>query len=134
MSARRLLVAGLVVVVVVLVVFRQRLYLRDPLATVERDGMKQQDYRVYVNFFNDILVEDLGAGRRVLVQAQNGSPMVPGIPVHLNCLRGMACLTEINFAPTIPLRGRGYVPAVEMTNKFVTFIDGDGANMRIALR
>lgn len=134
MSARRLLVAGLVVLVVVLVVFRQRLFLRDPIATVERNGMKQQNYRVYLNFFNDILVEDLAGDRRVLVQARNGEPLVPGVPLHLNCFRGMACLTEMEFAPTVPLRGRGYVPLVEMSNASVSFIDGDGANMRIALR
>jgi hypothetical protein len=133
-SARRLVVAGLVVVVIVLVVFRQRLFLRDPIATVERNGMKQQDYRVYLNFFNDILLEDLSQNRRVLVQARNGVPMVPGMPIHLTCLRGMACLTKAEFAPTAPLRDREYVPLVEMSNASVSFIDGDGANMRIALR
>ncbi len=41
-----------------LVVFRQRLFLRNPLASVERNGMKQTGYRVYLNYYNDIVVED----------------------------------------------------------------------------
>ena len=131
---KRILIGGLVIVIVVLVVFRQRLFLRDPIAKVERNGLEQTEYRVYLNYFNDILVEDLTQNRRFLVQAQNGVPMVPGIPGHLGCIRGLACLTEENYAPTDPLGGKGYVPTVEMTNAYVTFLDGDGASMRVSLR
>jgi hypothetical protein len=120
--------------VVVLVVFRQRLFVRDPLAKVERNGLQQTEYRVYLNYFNDILVEDLAQNRRYLVQAKNGVPMVPGVPVHLGCVRGLGCLTEADYAATEPLGGKGYAPDVEMTSAYVTFVDGDGTSMRVSLR
>ena len=104
---KRILIGGLLIVIVVLVVFRQRLFLRDPIAKVERNGLQQTEYRVYLNYFNDILVEDLAHDRRYLVQARKGVPMVPGIPGHLGCVRGLACLTEENYAPTDPLGGEG---------------------------
>jgi hypothetical protein len=131
---KRILIGGLLIVIVVLVVFRQRLFLRDPIAKVERNGLQQTEYRVYLNYFNDILVEDLAQDRRYLVQSKDGVPMVPGIPGHLGCIRGLACLTEENYARTDPLGGKGYDPRVEMTNAYVTFVDGDGASMRVSLR
>ena len=131
---KKIVIGGLVILIVVLVVFRQRLFLRDPIAKVERNGLQQTEYRVYMNYFNDILVEDLAQDRRYLVQARNGVPMAPGIPGHLGCVRGLACLTEGSDAATDPLGGRGYAPAVEMTNAYVTFLDGDGASMRVSLR
>ncbi len=131
---KRIIIVAVLVLAAVLVVFRQRLFLRDPIAKVERNGQRQTEYRVYLNYFNDILVEDLTQDRRFLVQARDGVPMVPGIPGHLGCLRGLACLTDENYAPTEPLGGKGYVPAVEMTSAYVTFIDADGASMRVSLR
>jgi hypothetical protein len=131
---RKILVVGLLVMVVVLVIYRQRLFLRDPIATVERNGQRQSDYRVYLNYFNDILVEDVAGNRRFLVQSKDGVPLVPGVPMHLQCIRMMACLTEAAFAPTVPLASKEYVPGVEMTNAFVAFQDGDGAAMRVSLR
>ncbi|WP_213805568.1 hypothetical protein [Granulicella sp. dw_53] len=131
---RKIIVVGLILIVVILVIFRQRLFLRDPIAKVERNGTLQTQYRVYLNYFNDILVEDLEHNRRFLVQAKDGVPIAPGTPLHLQCLQAMACLTETNFAQTVPL-SKEYMPAeVEMTNSFVAFHDGDGAAMRVSLR
>jgi hypothetical protein len=77
-SAKRILIGGLMLVIAVLVVFRQRLFLRDPFATVERNGMKQSGVSVYLNYYNDILVEDLTKREHYLVQAKDGTPMIPG--------------------------------------------------------
>ncbi|CAN5576026.1 hypothetical protein BH10ACI4_BH10ACI4_31860 [soil metagenome] len=131
---RKLLVIALVLAVVVLVVFRQRLFLRDPLAKVERNGQEQKEFRVYINYFNDVLVEDLEGNRRFLVQAKDAETVVPGSPLHLQCVRGMACLTESDYAPTVPLGGKGYVPQTEMTSAFVSFLDADGSSLRVSLR
>jgi hypothetical protein len=131
---KRLVIVGFLILVGVLVVFRQRLFLRDPIAKVERNGQPQPEYRVYLNYFNDILVEDLAQDRRYLVQARDGVPMVPGIPGHLGCVRGLACLTDENYAATEPLGGKRYAPAVEMTSAYVTFADADGASIRVSLR
>jgi hypothetical protein len=131
---KRILIVGLIVVIAVLVIFRQRLFLRDPLATVERNGTKQSEYRVYLNYYNDILVEDLTKHEHYLVQGKDGTPMTPGEPLHLKCLNALVCLTETEFAPVMPLGGKGYEPSVEMTSAYVAYVDGDGASMRVALR
>ncbi len=134
MNARRAIIGGILVLSASLVVFRQRLFVRDPVAKVERNGMRQAGLRIYLNYYNDILVEDPARDFRYLVQARDGVPMVPGVPLHLRCLRGLACLTEVNDAPTYPLAGNGYTPMVVMTNTYITFLDGEGASMRVALR
>jgi hypothetical protein len=134
MNAKRAIIGGILVLSAILVVFRQRLFVRDPVAKVERNGMRQAGFRIYLNYYNDILIEDPAHDLRYLVQARNGVPMVPGVPLHLRCLRGLACLTEVNYAPTYPLAGRGYTPMVVMTNAYITFLDGEGASMRVALR
>jgi hypothetical protein len=131
---KKLWIGGLIVVVLVLVVFRQRLYVRDPIARVERNGSRQAGMRVYLNYYNDMLVEDVARNQRFLVQSENGVPLVPGAPLHLQCVRGMACLTDRNYAATRPLGGSGYDGQVEMTNAYVVLTDGNGAAIRVALR
>ena len=132
---RKIGIGGLwLLVVMTLVVFRQRLYVRDPIARVERNGMEKSGLRVYFNFYNDILVEDAARNERYLVQQRNGVPLVPGVPRRLTCLQGLACLTEQDFAPTRPLGGAGYEGQVEMTNLYIMFTDGNGAAMRVMLR
>jgi hypothetical protein len=133
-SAKRILIGGLILVIAVLVMFRQRLFLRDPFATVERNGMKLTGCSVYLNYDNDILVEDRTKHEHYLVQAKDGTPMTPGVPLHLQCLNALACLTETEFAPTLPLGGKGYEPSVEMTSSYVSYVDGDGASVRVTLR
>ena len=123
-----------VLVVLGLVVFRQRLYLRDPIAQVELNGMRQRGLRVYLNYYNDIIVEDAARNHRYLVQARDGNPLVPGVPMHLQCLRGLVCLTERNFAATRPLGGADYEGQVEMTASYITLTDGHGAAIRVMLR
>ncbi|MDE3104484.1 MAG: hypothetical protein KGK08_04850 [Acidobacteriota bacterium] len=132
---RRIATYGtLLLVALVLIVYRQRLFVRDPLARVERNGMRVHGAQVYFNYYNDILVQSPGAGGWLLVQAYNGKPMVPGVPRHLVCLRGLVCLTERNYAPVWPLGEPGYEGAVEMTNAYVVLVDGNDAAIRVMLR
>lgn len=130
---KKILMGGFVVLVVMLTVYRERLFVRDPVARVERNGIQESDVRVYVNSYNDILVEYPEADRRYLVQSIHGVPGVPGVPVHLGCLRGLACLTERDHAPVVPLAGSGYEPEVVMTSAYVSFDDGAGAPVRVEL-
>jgi hypothetical protein len=112
------------------VMYRQRLFLRDPLGKVERNGLQVNDARVFINYYNDVLVQNADAGQTYLVQ--RGS--VPGTPAKLSCLRGMMCWTEADIAAVVPLGGVGYVPNVVMTNKEVTFVDGSDNGLRVVLR
>jgi hypothetical protein len=115
---------------------RQRVYVRDPLATVYKDDVKQGGVQVFINYSNDVLVEqDAEPGSyRTLVQGWN---KMPGTPVVLKCLRWMACMTDADLAVTFPgvWNGKGkYDPRVAMNGREVSYVDGDGATMRVVLR
>jgi hypothetical protein len=124
---KRLLVVGIVLLVVLAVVYRQRLFVRDPLGKVERGGVRMENARVFINYSNDVLVEDASGERRYLVQ-HGGEP---GTPKKLGCLRGMVCWTEADMASVLPLGGHG---EVVMTNKEVSFVDNAGTGIRVELR
>jgi hypothetical protein len=113
-----------------MVVYRERIYLRDPLGVVERNGVKQDRAEVYINYSNDVLVQE-DESRRWLVQA---ATKMPGVPLHLSCLRWTACLTETNPAPVIKLGGADYTPQVVFSGTQVEFEDGNGAMVRVAIR
>ena len=115
----------------VVIVNRRRLYIRDPLGSVERNGVRVEGARVFINFANDVLVEEPGREARYMVQHWN---MLPGVPKWLSCVRWMACWTEGNQAELVPLGGAGYHPRVEMSNREVSFADGSGVPVKVTLR
>ncbi len=95
-----LMVLGFVVVVVVC---RQRLFLRDPLARVTRDGVRQRGLEAMINYSNDVLLLDGSGGRRrvYLVQRWNQVAAVPSAP--LKCLAEVECLTDADQASAVKL-------------------------------
>jgi hypothetical protein len=105
-------------------VYRQRLFLRDPLGEVDRGGVKQEEARVFINYSNDVLVQD--GGRWILVQGWSGAA---GTPARLNCVQGLACMTEAEHAEVTPAGTK-----VEMSNRMVSFVDGEGHAVRVTLR
>jgi hypothetical protein len=130
-----------VVVVALIAVNRQRIYVRDPLATVTRNDAKQSGVEVYINASDDVLLwqeAEPGAYRTLL----QGWIKMPGIPYRLTCMHWMACLTDSDHASIIPLnwngnggKGRGkYDPAVTMTGREISYMDADGETMRVVLR
>jgi hypothetical protein len=129
MNLKRVVIIGVVFLVVVAVVYRHRLFLRDPLGKVERNGLRVDGASVFINYYNDVLIQNADAGPDLV---QRGS--VPGTPAKLSCLRGMVCWTEADIAAVVPLSGAGYRPNVVMTNKEVTFQDGNGDGVRVVLR
>jgi hypothetical protein len=124
-----------VVIMIAIIVNRERVYLRDPLATVYRNEVQQSGVQVYQNYSNDILIENDGdKPYRILVQDWNE---VPGTPLRLTCIRWMACLANDDHAATAPLlwTGKGkYDPKVAMTNREISFTDADGTRLRVTLR
>ena len=130
------LVLVFVGLLVLILVNRQRVYVRDPIASVYGNGAKQSGVQVFINYANDVLLEqDEDPGSyRILVQ--HGSKM-PGTPAILGCLRWMVCLTDADVATTLPMdwSGKGrYEPKVSMTSREVSFVGGDGVAMRVTLR
>ena len=128
---RKFLLVLFVLFMAVVVVNRQRVFLRDPLGSVQRHGVRVAGARVYINYSNDVLVEDPERNERYLVQGWN---MVPGVPKSLNCLRGMVCWTGSDHAESVPLGGMDYRPKVAMSNREVTFVDGQGEPFKVTLR
>lgn len=125
--------------VLFIVVNRQRVFLRDPLATVTRDDTKQSNVEVLINYSNDVLLEDASEGRQkvYLVQNWNRLAAVPSAP--LVCLRNLACMTNADqpSATAIVPGGRGSRPPFEgvtMTNREVEFVDEDGSLVKVMLR
>jgi hypothetical protein len=128
---RKILVGAVVLFAVFVMVFRQRIFLRDPLGAVERAGVRQAGQRVYINYSNDVLVEDPAKNQFVLVQ---GWSKAPGVPQHLACFTGLACWTDGDRAAVFPLDGSGKGKPAEMSAREVAFDDGPGGAMRVKLR
>ena len=124
------------IVIAVLAYFRQRIYVRDPLATVFRNEVQQNDVQVFQNYSNSVLLEkddDPGA-YRILVQDFD---LTPAVPERLVCIRWLVCLTEDDRAPTIPVQSAGkgkYNPKTSLTSRELTFVDGNGDRVRVELR
>jgi hypothetical protein len=129
LSLKRILIVLTVLLIVVVAVYRQRLFLRDPLGKVERSAVRVEGAGVFINYSNDVLIRNSDGGFYLV---QRGS--VPGIPVKLTCLQGMVCWTEADIAKVTPLGGVGYQPNVVMSDKEVSFQDGEGAGVRVVLR
>jgi hypothetical protein len=102
---------------------------------------RQSGVQVFVNAAGDVLLwRDAQPGAdRILVQAWNKAP---GTPVRLTCLRWMVCLADADHPPTIAMDWTGnsgrhkgkYDPRVSMSGREVSFVNGDGATVRVELR
>jgi hypothetical protein len=122
------LIALLVLAAIVFVVWnRQRLFVRDPLASVMRDGAKVSGEQVYINFTNDVLLENDNPPMQVLL-VERGRPI--GVPSRLHCVHWVGCLTDADAASTLPTGG-----SIESMNaKSVSFRDSDGHAWVVSLR
>ena len=128
---RTILIGGAVLLIVFAVVFRQRIFIRDPLGKVERNGIAQDGARLYINYSNDVLVEDAAVGRRYLVEGWNG---VPGVPKQLAFLTGLVCWTDAAEAEGFSLGNAPNQVHAAMSAKEVSFDDETGAAMKVQLR
>jgi hypothetical protein len=128
---RNILIAATVLLIIFVAIFRQRIFLRDPLGKVERNGIRQDATRVFINYSNDVLLEDLTRNNRYLVEGWNN---VPGVPKHLACITGLVCWTEENEAEVFPLGDAPNQVHAAMSAKEVVFEDETGAPIRIKLR
>jgi hypothetical protein len=128
---KRILIVVVLLLAIFVAMFRQRIFVRDPLGKVERNGIAQDGARVFINYSNDVLVEEPAAERRYLVQSWSG---LPGSPKHLVCLTGLVCWTDADQAAVFPLAGVGGKTNAAMSAKEVTFVDEIGAKIAVWLR
>jgi hypothetical protein len=120
----------LVLVAVVFLVWnRQRIYLRDPLGSVARDGVKESGAQVYINYSNDVLLANYNAPVYVLL-VQHGERV--GTPATIHCVAYVACLLDADVATMV--EGSEGAKAESMSGKVVEFRDGDGRDAVVTLR
>lgn len=113
-------IALLVIVLVVFVVVeRKRVFVRDPLANVTRNGEKVDGEQVYINYYNDVLLENDNPPMLVML-VEKGHPV--GVPTDLRCAHWLACLTDSNPASNLPLKAT----VQSMNKKTIEFRDQDG--------
>ncbi|HEV2619419.1 MAG TPA: hypothetical protein VGU23_05715 [Acidobacteriaceae bacterium] len=124
------LTAALVLLLALIWFNRERVYLRDPLATVTLDTAPQSGIQVFINGSYDILLEKDDAPNPYRLLIQHSNP-IPGTPTLLRCLRWTACLTESAQPPTIPLASTS--PAT-MTDRETSFTTPEGTRLRVTLR
>jgi hypothetical protein len=128
---RKILIVGTLLLAIFVAVFRQRIFVWDPLGKVERNGVALDGSRLFINYSNDVLMEDVAQHRFVLVQGWSG---LPGVPQHLFCLTGMVCWTDAAQAAVFPIEGVGGRTRAVMSAKEVTFVDESGAGVKVRLR
>jgi hypothetical protein len=122
-----------VLIVVVFAVFayynRDRLFVRDPLGFVMRDGTKEKGAQVFINYNNDVLLENDNAPMYFDL-FMHGKPV--SAPDSLKCIHYLVCLANGYPAPqAIVLQD---YKLETMTKEHVEFRDGEGREVVIALR
>ena len=125
---KKLILLAVIVFAVFVVVERQRLFLRDPLASVTRDDVIEDSTHVYINYSNDVLLEHVKAPVTLTI-VQHGQHI--GTPRMLRCLHWVACMTDgeqAGLVETMP------GPVVGMTGKLVEFKDDKGRDVKVKLR
>jgi hypothetical protein len=121
--------------IVFAVVYRQRLFLRDPLGSVTRDGVKEDGAQVFINWSNDVLLENdnpPGArpGEMTLTLIQHARPI--GLPKQIHCLHWMLCMTDADPATLVAPDPGAFIRS--MNNKQVAFHDYNGREAVVTLR
>ena len=115
--------------VVFIVVERQKLFVRDPLGSVMRDGVKEDGAQVYINYSNDVLIENDNPPVYVTL-VQQGQKV--GGPAKIRCLHWLACLTDADVATKVAIDPGSLVES--MTNRAVLFKSGNGRQTVVKLR
>lgn len=120
---------ALLLAVVFVYVDRYKLYLRDPLGQVTRDGAAEEGTQVFVNYRNDAIVSNDHLPKYLNV-IQRGQPV--GVPEPINCLLNMLCLAPGDPIPQIaPVTG---APAESMSAHQISYRDENGREVVVKLR
>jgi len=123
---KKLIALLIILFVVFVVVERKRVFVRDPLASVTRAGEKVAGEQVYINYDNDVILENDNAPMHVII-VQHGQPI--GGPTKLHCIHWLACLTDDDVASILPLRAT----VQSMDGKTVRFQDEDAQQWVVTL-
>ena len=130
---KKLIILIILILTVLAIVYRQRLYVRDPLGSVTRDGVHEDGAQVYVNWSSDVLLENDAPPNHqpmTLTLIQHARPI--GLPAQMHCLHWLLCLTDADHATLVAPDPGAYIES--MSNKQVTFHDYSGREAVITLR
>jgi hypothetical protein len=126
---KKLMVLVVLLAIAFVVYNRQRVYVRDPLGSVTRDGVKERGAQVFINYSNDVLLENDNPPMYVTL-VQHGQPV--GTPAKIGCIHFVVCMTNADVAKLIAIdSGAG---AESMSNTAVTFRDANGHQTVVTLR
>jgi len=124
---KKLLFVILVVIVAFLYINRHRVYVRDPLASLTRNGVPEAGAQVFINHANEVLIENDNPPIYTTL-VQHGLPV--GAPAKIYCLHWLLCMTTAVHPPLLgPV-----APADSMTDKLITYRDRDGRTAVVTLR
>ena len=88
---RKLLLLLVAIAAIFAFINRDRLFVRDPLGSVTRNGVKEHGAQVYLNYANDVLLENDNAPMYFYI-LQQGQPV--GAPDALKCIHYLLCLAN----------------------------------------
>ena len=116
---KKLLLLLIIVGAIFVVYNRQRLFLRDPLGSVVRDGLKEDGAQVFVNYSSDVMIENDSPPLYTELIAHDDHT---GMPQNLKCIHYVACIMDADLPTLLPLPAALTVHS--MTARSVRFLDG----------
>jgi hypothetical protein len=125
---KKLILLVVLVAVVFVVWNRQRVYVRDPLGSVVRDGVKEAGAQVLINYSNDVLLQNYNAPMYVTL-IQHGDRV--GTPAEMHCVAYVACLMDAE-QPSFVMTEDG-AKVSTMTGKVVEYRDAKGRDTVVTL-
>ena len=116
---KKLLLLLVIVAAVFVVINRQRLFVRDPMGVVVRNGLKEDGAQVFINYSSDVMVENDTSPMYIELIAHDNHT---GVPQQLKCVHFIACLTDADLPTLLPSPSGIKVHA--MDSRKVWFADG----------
>lgn len=126
---KKVLLILFVLLVAFVVYNRQRIFVRDPFGTLTRGGLKEEGAQIFINYSNDVLIENDRAPM-YLTLLQHDQPV--GTPNISFCMHWAFCMTDADKATFSAVAPTASIES--MSNKLVTFIGGDGRKAVVTLR
>jgi hypothetical protein len=127
---KKILALAVLVAIVWIAYNRERLFLRDPLGHVTRNGVEEKGAQVFINYDNDVLLENDNPPMYLSLiqagQAHVGAPKDPG------CIHFAVCLLDAHPATLASVGAETKIGT--MTNKEARFTDSEGRDVVVTLR
>ncbi len=112
---------------------RHRLYVRDPLGSVMRDGVKEQGAQVLISYTGDVLLQNYNPPLYVtLIQHRGPNLARVGTPAEMHCVAYVACLMDADV-PAFSADDSG-AKVTRITDRTVEYRDANGRDTVVSLR